>query len=1148
VDRRTEDGSDSPESSVTLGGRREYGRAVLVVITALALVVSAATVPVVLGDGSPPALSMAPLQPSGAGGAGQAAQAAQAAGVAGSLSGSGLGALSAADTTTVGGLTSPGSLSDSPLRNQSSEVHFVVRSTKPTYWRTGAYSQYTGQGWERSGSPEPFNGTFPEGELRGQRVSYEVTLEQSATALPTAWRPARVNATEGLRIQPGTSLSAIEPRPAGTTYQGVSYSTAREPSVLRAAGRSYPEQVRSRYLGLPDANGTRRLAAFTDELTANVSNPYDTAVVIEQWLEANKEYSLEATHDPEDGTVASQFVFEMETGYCEYFATAMVAMLRSQDIPARYVVGYSTGQKTGQKEYTVRAMNAHAWVEVYFPDVGWVRFDPTPGQQRLASEQRAFANQTGASELDYAPSETGSPGESFTPNQTTTADGAIPDGLPRSASGVNGTGGAGNVSTPNGSVANGTNGSAPPSGLTATPNGTAGQPPPTPGSVPNGTAAGTPGDVPGGASGENGTTGGTPGGTPAGVPNGTETGSPGTPAGTPGETPDGTPAGTPGGTPAGTPDGAPGGTNGTAGDGSGGDGTDGDGTDGDGADDGTDGDGADDSSDNDDETSDGGEGSGDGNQSDGPPPLSVSLNRSAVPGATVRVTVTRGGDPESGVRVRFNGEVVGTTGADGTVVATVPYTATLNVTVTDTDGPSAWLDASTAPPVRQYSNAPPVRQYASVPPDSDENSTTYPLETRASVSVVGDVRSNGTVTVVATVEDVPVRQATVLLDGEEITETDRRGRATVRLPSEPGNHTVSVRRGAVGGNTTVEIHTLNATADVGWLLALPFAPVTITTTLGPESVDGATVTLDGRSLGTTGVDGTLETRLPVAPQATLTVRKFGQETTVTITGIYRTLGTLAGGIVALLALLVVFGYRRGIRPGDFPAVVSHYVTLLQRGVLTAILAVAAYADRAGDALLEFFEEILSGSLTLDEIPGRLAEMARTAVVIALAGIAAYLLDLYQRLRKSLPFVGEEGSLFGEPEAGGDGEESSPQAQRLIREAWRRFLGLLTVQNARTRTPAEVAEWAIEHDGLPSGPVERLRDAFRAVEYGEEDGSGYVESVSAAWDEVSARGGGEMAERAGGEVAERTGGEMPTRITGNDGDGGETKLSDGGESQ
>ncbi len=73
----------------------------------------------------------------------------------------------------------------------------------------------------------------------------------------------------------------------------------------------------------------------------------------------------------------------MDEGYCVYFATTMVTMLRTQGIPARMTVGYTSGQRIDENQWVVRGLNSHAWVEVYFPDQGWVQFDRRrPGRAR----------------------------------------------------------------------------------------------------------------------------------------------------------------------------------------------------------------------------------------------------------------------------------------------------------------------------------------------------------------------------------------------------------------------------------------------------------------------------------------------------------------------------------------------------------------------------------------------------------------------------------------------------------------------------------------------------------------------------------------------------------------------------------------------
>ena len=1017
---------------------RAWGKAVVTLAAVLAVIVSAAAVPAVLGTETAPARELVEFT------AGQE--------VAGSLSGGGLGALSAADATRVGGTAS-----GAPLRSQDTAVHFVVRSNRPTYWRTGAYGRYTGQGWERTGGSEPFDGSFPEGGLGGETITYRVTLKQSATALPTAWRPTTLNRTDGLRLQPGVSVSATEGLRAGTSYRGVSSARARDPAVLRSAGRNYPASVTDRYLGLPNEPGTRELASFTDELTADAETPYETARAIEAYLESNKAYSLNASHDPEAGTVASQFVFEMESGYCEYFATAMTAMLRTQGIPARYVVGYSTGQETAPGVYTVRAMNAHAWVEVYFPDVGWVRFDPTPGQQRLSAEQAAFTNQTGSDPSAYDHAETGSPGESFGPNRTA--------GQPVDVSGTP----TGSVTVTVSTVDGGTpNGSGTPAVGTGTPPGTGG------GVTPDGTAGtGTPevgSGTPGGTV-ETGTPDGTvvtgtTGGTPAG-------GTP--PTGTPaGETPPtGTPGGTPtGGTPSTTPTGTPG------------DGTPTDGT------------------------------PTDGTQTGDRNPIDVSLNRTAVPGATVAVQVTRDGEPVPGAAVRFNGERVGVTDDDGVVVGEVPYAAQLRITVVlnrsaatgrlkppplgaagsalagavwDGTPPPETPPAGTAPgtsldgtPPAGTQPAAPSSDAASVgQSDNESASEEYELDTRANVSVVGTVRANATVTVVASVADVPIRNATVLVDGAPVARTDRRGRSVVGLPAEPGNHTIAVRRDAVGGNRTIEIPALAVNASVAGPLALPLVGVRLAVTEGGEPVEGAVVTLNGQRVGETGPTGRLTTRLPFASQAEFRVTAGSARASTTVGGIGATTLGVAVVIGGLLGGAALLARRRGVTTSDLPGLFARVASR----VVAAVVTLAAVLDRALTALAVTIREAIA-----DRDPAgflnQLGELARRAgatllawVGLAVAVLTAWLADLRAGTPTTLARPSDEGTSVGADE---------PDEAFRLRRAWRRLTALVSIRSVRTRTPGELARWAIERDGLPAEPVERLRDAYRAVEYGDGD--------------------------------------------------------------
>jgi hypothetical protein len=153
----------------------------------------------------------------------------------------------------------------------------------------------------------------------------------------------------------------------------------------------------------------------------------------------------------------------MDAGYCTYYATTMVAMLRAQDVPARLVTGYTTGQQVAEGEYVVRGLDAHAWVQVYFEGVGWVRFDPTPSGPRETAENARLveARQNGQTGVDVESSEeTATPEPTATPATETSA----------AAAGGNGTPAASSAAAPDG-VVTPSDGSIPGSGATTTTDG-----------------------------------------------------------------------------------------------------------------------------------------------------------------------------------------------------------------------------------------------------------------------------------------------------------------------------------------------------------------------------------------------------------------------------------------------------------------------------------------------------------------------------------------------------------------------------------------------------------------------------------------------------------------------------------------------------
>jgi transglutaminase-like putative cysteine protease len=159
-------------------------------------------------------------------------------------------------------------------------------------------------------------------------------------------------------------------------YQADSLLPLIPPGELRQASTDYPEINKRMYLQLPPLDP--RVAKLAAQITAGAGNPYDKASRVETYLKTKYGYTLDLS-DPHGKDPLAYFLFDRRAGHCEYFATAMTVLLRTQGIPARYVTGFLPGEYNDLGgDYIVRASDAHAWVEVYFPDYGWITFDPTP--------------------------------------------------------------------------------------------------------------------------------------------------------------------------------------------------------------------------------------------------------------------------------------------------------------------------------------------------------------------------------------------------------------------------------------------------------------------------------------------------------------------------------------------------------------------------------------------------------------------------------------------------------------------------------------------------------------------------------------------------------------------------------------------------
>jgi transglutaminase-like putative cysteine protease len=252
------------------------------------------------------------------------------------------------------------------------------------YWRSRTYDLYVHYGW--------YTGDTQIVEYRAGEPAITATV---GLTLPqrTVWQEVRVAGDlQGLIHTAGTLVSVDEDYNVAWHVPGDAFAATTKAKTynadsvlpvftverLRASGTDYPDWVRSRYLWLPDTIPERVLVLARD-LTATAPTPYDRAYVIEAYLRTFP-YNLDVPAPPSDRDVADYFLFELQEGYCDYYATAMVVMARAAGLPARYVTGYAAGTYDYSKgHYVVTEANAHAWVEVYFQGYGWVEFEPTAG-------------------------------------------------------------------------------------------------------------------------------------------------------------------------------------------------------------------------------------------------------------------------------------------------------------------------------------------------------------------------------------------------------------------------------------------------------------------------------------------------------------------------------------------------------------------------------------------------------------------------------------------------------------------------------------------------------------------------------------------------------------------------------------------------
>jgi transglutaminase-like putative cysteine protease len=279
------------------------------------------------------------------------------------------------------------------------------------YWRSFTYDIYTGHGWQTSNtSSDEYQADKP---LQPSQKAHHIFVRQVVRSIGQKTNTVHV-AGEAVTIkQPSEAAWRLNEDLFGIRihstagYIASSLLPAASETTLRSAGQAYPGWVKQRYLQIP-AEVPARVKDLAFQLTAAEPTAYDRVKAIESYLRRIP-YTLDLPHPPLDRDLVDFFLFDLRQGYCDYYASAMVILARAAGIPARLAIGYANGiYDLNSQRFQVSEADAHSWVEVYFPSIGWVAFEPTAARPALTSPQ-GLGPTTPQDSINEMPADAGSP-------------------------------------------------------------------------------------------------------------------------------------------------------------------------------------------------------------------------------------------------------------------------------------------------------------------------------------------------------------------------------------------------------------------------------------------------------------------------------------------------------------------------------------------------------------------------------------------------------------------------------------------------------------------------------------------------------------------------------------------------------------------
>ncbi|WP_166351499.1 transglutaminaseTgpA domain-containing protein [Phytoactinopolyspora limicola] len=297
-------------------------------------------------------------------------------------------------------------------------LRYSASDSSSHYIRTVTLDSFDGDVWKMSDRPVPESQRVSEGmpEPPGLdleeppdevEIQFAVDTIYASKWLPLAYPAQHIDIDGDWRYDPATlDVVAADSDAAGMVYSAVSLDVTFDAAILQDAGE--PRTDVDDLLDLPDELPDI-VTDLADEVTSDASDDFSRAAALQQWFRGPS-FTYDLTTQPGTSSSALADFLEDRSGYCEQFAATMAIMARYLDIPARVAVGFTPGTFEGDGTWLVRAHDAHAWPELYFEGMGWVRFEPTP------------AARTGtAPAWTLEPNETAPDEEPDSPDNTSTA-------------------------------------------------------------------------------------------------------------------------------------------------------------------------------------------------------------------------------------------------------------------------------------------------------------------------------------------------------------------------------------------------------------------------------------------------------------------------------------------------------------------------------------------------------------------------------------------------------------------------------------------------------------------------------------------------------------------------------------------------------